>query len=601
MNGKRSTEKKKPRSVPTRSLPVPRELLTAGIELPPEIELARQQRGEALKAELLLMASAGKFEQAIDRVLSLMADRERDAEQLAWRFVLMTRYQFGRRTERLSKEELGQLLLALGGDEEEAKAQSPQIPMPGEPEQVDEADAGTASDGDGEGDQDAPAGRKKKRKRVRSMKIGPNVERIVAGTSRLPETERTCAICGKVKKVFDHLEHETIKYVPAKIVVEKHLREKGACEDCHKDVTVAPREQAPAVVRKVDATVLAKLVEDKASMSMPLDRQRRELFSMGLDVPYNTLGSYWSYSCDVLEPIAVAVRSNVFGAAIVGADDTHIRTLDKGSKGGSFRGHLWCFVGTDGSPGGPETVAYDYARSWSAEDIRDWFGLIDGFVQCDGYAGYGREFEDDDGATFVAVPPDRRLGCGMHIRSKFHAALLAKDQRAAVALKHFAGVYRIEAECKERGLDAQARGRERRDRSVPILNALDEWVDAVHPKLLPKSPLRRATTYAISQRAFFRRCFQDGRFEIDNGRVERRIRNFAVGRRNFLFTGSERGGQRLATAYTLVENCKLLGVDSFAYLVDVIRRREAGLPLSRLSELTPARWAAEQPRQDRPQ
>ena len=108
--------------------------------------------------------------------------------------------------------------------------------------------------------------------------------------------------------------------------------------------------------------------------------------------------------------------------------------------------------------------------------------------------------------------------------------------------------------------------------------------------------MRRATTYAINQRPFFRRCFSDGAFEIDNGRTERRIRNYAVGRRNFLFTGSVRGGERLAVAYTLVDNCLILGIDPRRYLQDTIDKLERDHALSRMSELTPARWADNQSR-----
>src|SRR4051794_8117568 len=212
-----------------------------------------------------------------------------------------------------------------------------------------------------------------------------------------------------------------------------------------------------------------------------------------------------------------------------------------------------------------------------------------------------REVEDDNGQTLVAVPPERRLGCGMHIRSKFHDALLAKDGRATIPLKLFADLYEVEDNCKVRSLDADARGEERQRHSAPLLDALDDWVDKLHPKLLPKSPLRRATTYAINQRSFFRRCFDDGRFEIDNGRVERRIRMFAVARRNFLFTGSVRGGERLAAAFTLVDNCLALGLDPERYLVDVINKLERRWPLRRLSELIPQNWAAEQAAQHRPQ
>jgi hypothetical protein len=350
------------------------------------------------------------------------------------------------------------------------------------------------------------------------------------------------------------------------------------------------------VIRKVGSSFLAKLLADKCALGLPLDRQRRDFDRMGLHMPDKTMASYWAYSTDILSPVALSVTGNVFASHTVGADDSHLKTLDRMAKHGIFRGHLWCFVGTDGTVGGPEMVAYGYTSSWNAEEITDWFSSIDGWIQCDGYAGYSSEVEDDDGETSIAVPDDRRLGCGMHIRSKFHAALLAKDRRAVIPLKFFADLYLIEAECKADGVDAKTRGEIRRVRSLPILDQLDAWVDSTHPTLLPKSPLRRATTYAINQRIFFRRCFSDGAFEIDNGRTERRIRNYAVGRRNFLFTGSVRGGERLAVAYTLVDNCLILGIDPRRYLQDTIDKLERGHALSRMSELTPASWAANQAR-----
>jgi hypothetical protein len=174
--------------------------------------------------------------------------------------------------------------------------------------------------------------------------------------------------------------------------------------------------------------------------------------------------------------------------------------------------------------------------------------------------------------------------------------LLARDKRAAIALKYIADLYKIEAECKAAGLDAAGRTNMRLARSMPIFNQLYSWIDGIHSKLLPSSPLRAATNYAINQRAYVRRCFEDGRFEIDNGRVERRIRPFAVGRRNFLFTGSTRGGERLASAYTLVDNCLLLGLNPQRYLEDVLIKIAAGWPLARLVELTRARWAVEHTR-----
>lgn len=590
---RRGTSKTSPRVViGAGRLPVAKELIAAGAPLDADLEMERQRRMELLKGALLRQVAEGRGVEAIDQMLGSMMALERENERLAWRVLRANRFRFGRSSEKLSSEDLGQLFLALGGEAsaltaEGAEAQS--VPAPNEPEQV---EGGTTEGGDSPGTPaDAQPTAKKKRRRVQQMHVDPTVERNVQ-LARLPEQERTCSSCGRDMKVFTHVEHELIRFVPAKIVVDVERREKAGCTHCRQDVAVAPRQQPAAVVRRVDASLLAKLVADKTSLSLPVERQRRQLQGLGLHVPSKTLASYWAYTLDLLEPVALATLSAVLGDEVVGLDDSHLKTLDKSSKHGVFRGHLWCFVGTTAARG-TERVAYGYTQSWQATEIADWLDAVDGFIQGDGYAGYSTELEDEEtGETFVLVPDDRRLGCGMHIRSKFHDALLAQDRRAAIPLKHFADLYEIEADCKERGLDARARAEQRRGRSLPLLDALDRWVDEIHPQLLPKSPLRRATTYAIHQRRFFRHCFEDGRFEIDNGRVERRIRNYAVGRRNYLFTGSVRGGERLAAAYTLVDNCTLLGIDPYRYLLDVIRKLDDRWPLRRLSELLPWSWAA---------
>jgi transposase len=502
-------------------LPWSRELLAAGVELDADVEIERQRRMEALKAELCQMAASGNITFAIDKMMGMVSELERENERISWRLLRALRYRFGRNTEKLAPGELKQLYLALGGDASApTPADGPLVPVPAQPTE--------AAGADGEDSAPTPGSKKRrKRKTGGATVIDASVERRETKVA-VPAEERTCAICGAAKIVFDTLEHQRIEFVPAKIVLHVEQREKMTCPSCHKDVSVAPRMSAPAVVRKVGSSLLAKLLLDKCSMAQPLDRQRRELGRMGLHMPDKTLASYWCYSTDILAPVALAQTGQVFNRKIVGVDDSHLKTLDRNAKNGIFRAHLWCFVGTDGEVGGLESVAWGYTQSWDADEITDWFSSIDGWIQCDGYAGYSSEVEDDDGKTLVAVPDDRRLGCGMHIRSKFHAALLAKDRRAAVPLQHFADLYLIEAECKERGLDANARGEVRRQRSLPILDKLDSYVDAIHPTLLPKSPLRRATTYAINQRLYFRRCFADGAFEIDNGRTERRIRNFAV-------------------------------------------------------------------------
>jgi transposase len=570
----------------TGALPMPRSLLTAGIALDPETEREREARMEELKGELGRMLAQGNGAAVIDRVLSLVVDLERENERFAWRLLRELRYRFGRKTEKLTREELAQFFLALGGDEESAKGAELVVPAPAPP-----CDTEPTDDSAPEAEPRKP----RKREPGGGIKIAASVERHINHVL-VPAEERTCSLCGAEKKLGVPVRHERIVFVPAKIVVHEEVREMLACATCRKDVSVAPRQSWPAVGRRVEPSLIAKFVKDKCANGLPLHRQRKELARMGLELPEKTMQSYFAYATDALEPVADCVVSTVLGSPIVGADDTGLNVLDRTAKHGRFRGHLWCFVGTDGTVGSAESVGYTFAASWEAAEIRPWFSAIDGDVQCDGYAGYSTEVEDEAGTVFVAVPDAKRLACMMHVRSKFHSALLAKDKRAAIAIKHIAELYRIEAECKELGLDAAARTLVRRDRSLPIFDTLYAWIADLNPRLLPKSPLKAATTYALGQQDFLRRCFEDGRFEIDNGRVERRIRPFAVGRRNFLFTGSVRGGERLAVAYTLVDNCILLGLDPQPYLEDVLIKIEAGWPLARLAELTPARWALEHAR-----
>jgi transposase len=449
---KPTTKQTQPRDYTAKGpLPVARKQLSQGVKLDAHTEVERQKRMEGLKASLLQAIAAGRAETAVDQVIVAMLELERENERLAWRVLRANRHRFGRNTEKLSREELEQLNAALGGDSSaNGPSGEPSIPTPAAPEQVD--DAGAVSD-EQEPPPDAPEakGKKKKRKRVHSMRVGPEVERKTT-VIPLPDDELHCALCGRAKHVFDYVDHETFRYIPGKIVVDVVRRPKAGCGHCRKDISVAPRPQAPAVVRNVDASLLAKLVTDKCILGLPLDRQRREIARLGLDIPDKTIQSYWAYTTDLIEPIATATQSLTFGQAIVGVDDTGLRTLDSSAKPGVFRGHLWCFVGDKGGPGAKPVVAYGYTESWEADQIVDWFSAIDGFIQCDGYAGYSAEVEDEDGTIRIPVPDERRLGCGMHIRSKFHAALLAKDRRAGVPLKHFADLYQIEQDCKHRAL-----------------------------------------------------------------------------------------------------------------------------------------------------
>jgi len=183
----------------------------------------------------------------------------------------------------------------------------------------------------------------------------------------------------------------------------------------------------------------------------------------------------------------------------------------------------------------------------------------------------------------------------MHVRRRFRLAQKTGHLHAAFAVDLIRRIYRIETQAADAGLDAEARAALRRKEALPLLQQFDDWVDQQVLLLRPSDPVRKAAKYAQAQRPYIRRCFSDGRFELDNGRTERAIKEVAIGRKNFLFAGSFQGAERLAAAYTLVQSCRRIGMPARPYLIDVIEKVAGGWPARRIVELTPDTWAAEHP------
>jgi len=338
---------------------------------------------------------------------------------------------------------------------------------------------------------------------------------------------------------------------------------------------------------RVGASFLAQLIESKCDDALPIHRQCDQFARLGFELPPSTAYGYWRYVTDLLLPLSTALLGVVLDDPDwVGIDDTGLDVLDSSVKGNKYRGHLWCFRAKS------ELVAYQFTPSWKAEEIAPWFHAIgeSTHIQVDDYKGYNSFFPDENGTLLPVVPPSRRLGCMMHVRRRFHAALKAGDKRALQPTQWIQQLYKIEERAK--GLPPDERLRLRQEHSLPIMDAFDKWVDDQVPKVGKTGKLAKAVHYAKQQRPYVRRCFSDGRFEIDNGAVERAIREPAIGRKNFLFSGSADAAQRLAGAYSLVQTCRGLGLSTRDYLIDVINRLERGWPARRLTELLPHRWAA---------
>ena len=529
--------------------------------------------GGDIAQRLLEMLAAGDTKAALVAAQQLAAQRDEFAAKVAeqdGQIVWLRRMLFGRRSEKLSAEELGQLVLAYGGSEAEAAAKDPTLPVPTQ-----------GSDEDPDEDKKP----KKRRGHRGRTKLSPDLERIFSEVP-VPEGERACLQCGCEMATFGHVEHERLEFVPAKFVVHVERREKLACRACKCDAVTADRSNTLGLPLRVGPSVLAYLIESKCDDALPIHRQCDQFARMGFELPSSTAYGYWRYATDLLLPLSDALLGIVLEhRGWVGIDDTRLDVLDPKHKAGKYRGHLWCFITSTG------LVAYRFTSSWEAKEIAPWFQLIgpDTFVQVDDYKGYSSMLPGPNGTKLPMVDPERRLGCMMHVRRRFYDALNAGDKRAALPVQWIQEIYKVEE--LARGRPPDERLELRQVHSMAPLDEFDGWVDAQASRLGKTGKLVEAVGYAKQQRPFVRRCFSDGRFEIDNGAVERQIRKPAVGRNNFLFTGSALAGQRLAGAYSLVQSCRARGVPTREYLVDVIAKLENGWPARRLTELLPHRWS----------
>ena len=388
-----------------------------------------------------------------------------------------------------------------------------------------------------EGPVEPPAERKRKtRRHPGRTKLSANLERIVCDVP-VPEDQRNCLLCGKEMTCIRHVEHERVEYVPAKFTVHVERREVLVCKvgPCRGDATTAERTDPPVMKTRVAASVLAHLIESKCDDALPIHRQCDQFARLGFEIPVNTLYGYWKYATDLLEPVSDALLGTVLDDPhYVGIDDTRLDVLDTTRPGGKYRGHLWCFRGSR------DLVAYAFTQTWKASEIEPWIHAIppDVHIQVDDYKGYLANSEYLDGTVGPLVPPHRRLGCMMHVRRRFHEALKLGDKRAGFAVEVIRRLYEIEA--GQRDSTPEQRLAARTEHSLPLLTTFDHWIDEQEAKLGNSGKLAEAVGYAKQQREFIWRCFTDGHFEIDNGRVERAIREPAIGR-NYAEFGIMRG------------------------------------------------------------
>lgn len=390
-----------------------------------------------------------------------------------------------------------------------------------------------------------------------------------------------CRCCGgKLHKLGEDVT-ETLEVIPRQWKVIQTVREKFSCRSCEK-ITQPPAPFHPIARGRAGAGLLAMVLYGKYGNHLPLNRQSEGFAREGIDLDVSTLADWVGASAAALSPLGLLIRRHVLAAERIHGDDTTVPVL---AKGKTVTGRLWTYVRDDRPFGGPDPPAavYFYSRNRDGEHPRRHLASYGGILQADAYAGFNDLYD-----------PRRRPGpvteaaCWSHARRKFFVlADVAKAPLALEAVRRIDAIFAIEREIN--GASAGRRRAVRQDRSRPLVADFDAWMRAERAKLSRHNEVAKAIDYMLKRWPAFVRFLDDGRICLTNNAAERALRGIAVGRKNWLFAGSDRGGERAAAIYTLIATAKLNDIDPQAWLEDVLRRI-ADHPASRLAELLPWNW-----------
>lgn len=389
----------------------------------------------------------------------------------------------------------------------------------------------------------------------------------------------TCPSCGGALRRIGEDVTETLDYVPGRFKVIRHIREKLSCRAC--DTVVAAPAPDHAITRgRAGAGLLAHIVVSKYDDHLPLYRQAEIFAREAVELETSTLSGWVGATAAALQPLIDALTSDVMASDTLHVDDTPVPVLAPGA-GKTKTGRLWTYVRDERPFDGerPPAALFFYSADRKGEHPRAHLKGFCGVIHADGYAGFNELFAGNRIAE---------AGCWAHVRRKFfdvHAAIgspIAKE-----ALDRIGQLYGVEETIT--GMPPDHRRRERQQRSKPIAEALAAWADETVRKLSRKSELAAAFRYMRARWAALVRCFDDGRLALDNNPAERALRGIAIGRKNWLFAGSDAGGRRAAAMYSLIESAKLNDINPQHYLTDVLTRI-ADHPARHIAELLPWNW-----------
>jgi transposase len=421
--------------------------------------------------------------------------------------------------------------------------------------------------------------RSHKRKPKRRLGFADNlpVERVELD---LPEEEKTCSCCNTPLTKIGEESTKQVEYVPASVKVKDYIRFKYACKHC--EGTVKRAALPPQLIPKSFATasLIAYLIVSKYVDHLPLYRIEKQFERLGIYLPRSTMCDWLMAVAVKLFPLIEAMQKIILNGPRIWTDDTIIPLQnDDPLRKTVKQARLWVYIG--GPLKDPPLVVYDYTRTRSQQGPHAFLEGYEGFLQADAYSGYQGLYES---GNIIEV------ACMAHCRRKFYEAAIATqgNSRAHYALMQIRKIYQVEWACKDMQ-DAQRKAY-RMEYAKPILDNFKVWAENQVDAVLPKSPLGKALFYMLNHWSALNRYLDEGFLKPDNNKAEQHIRPIALGRKNYLFVGSDRGGNAAATYYSLVETCKNYNINPLVYFMDVLTRLPDCKTEEDVQQLIPSNW-----------
>jgi transposase len=478
-----------------------------------------------------------------------------------------------RRIEKL-QHQLAQLLRARYGPRSERIDESQLMLFAKE---LLEAEPGGASDALVDEDATPPRKNGKRRGRKPLPKDLPR-RRVV---HELPADQLACPCCQQPRTRISEEVSEQLEYEPGSVYVIEHVRPTYACKNCEAHLITADKPVQPIDKGLPGPGLLAHVITSKYCDHLPLYRMERILGRHGVDLSRSTMCNWMAACAELLHPLYRLMVEDVLASKVVHTDDTVVPVQDK-TRTKTRQGRAWVYVGDHNHP---HTV-FDYTPNRSRDGPLTFLESFTGYLQADAYSGYDALY-----TTGRVV----EVACWAHTRRKFHESRETDPARAHAAIAMIRLLYKVEEEARDLSSDERT-GKPacralRQERSKPRLEQIKEWLEKEQITALPKSPIGQAIGYALNNWTALTRYVNDGDLHIDNNPAENAIRPIVLGRKNWLFAGSDKGGRTAAVLNSFIASCRRQEIDPFAYLRDVLTRF-AACPINEIAQFLPHRWHA---------